>query len=930
MPKDHWERVDSIFAGALALPELERAAYVARATGSDSALRAEVHALLEAAELADGCFGEDDPARARLLRKAFVPEASIDAGHEIGPYRLLAPLGTGGMGEVYLAERADGQFEQRAAIKLIQTSRVRGRGAIERFLRERQILARLEHPNIARLLDGGVTDDGWPYLVMEYVEGVPLWAFCEARSLPVEGRIRLLQQVGRAVQYAHRNLVVHRDLKPSNILVTDEGVPKLLDFGIAKLLADDLDDELTLTGGRLMTPGYAAPEQLRGDPVTTAADVYALGVLLVKLLTGHRPAGELDIPPGRLPVDLDRIARMALRDEPERRYESAQAFVDDLQRYRESRPVSARPDTIGYRTRRFVARNRGAVAAALLVALALATGAGVALWQADLARMEAARAGEVGAFMLGLFEGADPDLASGEAITIQELLARASDRVDRELAGQPALQAEMHTLVGSIYGRLGLHDQGRTLLERAVDLHAATAGSGSLPHTLALLEQARLEHRAGAWGEARELYGLAERRLEQNSGPRTPEVARIQRDLALLAHGEGRYQEADSLFTMARETLELRGADPLELLVLDLGHLGTLHAGDDTERIDRVYARILANRSFLDDERSTTVAHAMFRLGLESTYRGEPERAERLLRGALELRRQVYGERHSEVGTTVMALATAAQALGRFDEAIELSRHGVEVLRETLGPAHPNYAMHLGALAVMVGNHTDDVESAIALHRETERIQVAALGEGHLHVAVTRRNLGRSLLRMQRHDEAVLALEAGLASWIEAMGDQGFYPPETRLDLAVARSALGDESTADSLLRLVLDGYRAEPPSPGAWGHALLIQARLDAGRGHYQEAVAAARGALERHDADGIPPVHLSRAQAESELGGYLTALEEFAEAEVLLLRALDTFDALRGEGSPNTRTATGRLAELYRAWDRPDDAARVAEGRR
>ena len=927
MSGTHWDRVDAIFAGALALPPEDRAEYVADASGPDRALEAEVHALLEAAESADALFGEDDQVRTRLLRRAFFRETPFEAGREIGPYRVLAPLGVGGMGAVYLAERADGQFEQRVAIKLVNHSRVHGSQMIERFLRERQILARLEHPNIARLLDGGVTGDSWPYLVMEYVDGVPLTEYCEARKLPVDGRIRLLQDVGRAVQYAHRNLVVHRDLKPSNILVTGDGIPKLLDFGIAKLLEEGLETNLTMTGGGMMTPGYAAPEQRRGEPITTAADVYALGVLLVKLLTGQRPEGESQVPAGRLPVDLDRIARMALRDEPERRYESAQAFVDDLQRYRESRPVAARPDTLGYRTRRFIARNRAAVAAAVLVTVALAGGVGAALWQADIARMEAARAGEVRDFMLGLFEGTDPELATGEGITVQELLSRASERVDRELAGQPWLQAEMFTLVGSIYRRLGMHDDGRILLNRSVALSETTAGPGSRPHALAILELARLEHRAGEWGVAEERYLEAQGWLERASGPPSDEVARVHLDRALLAHGTGRYEEADSLFLLARDGMT-HGVDPLDLLVLDLGHLGTLHTLGDTERIDQVYARVVANRALLDDERSTTVAHAMFRLGMEANYRGDLERAEPLLQGALELRRQVYGDPHSEVATTLMALASLEGRLGRWDEALVLSREGVEGLRETLGPAHPTYAMHLGARAVMVGNYGGDAEAAVDMQREAEGVQVAALGEGHLHVAMTRRNLGRSLLSLDRPDEAVAALEAGLSSWVEAMGDEGFFPPEVRLDLATARDALGDHAVADSLVRGVIDGFEADAPRPGAWGQALLVQARILGDRGEYRQAADALRSALERHDADGVGESSLERARVQSELGHALGTLEEFVEAEELLKRAHETFVTLRGLESPDTRIVRERLAHLYRAWGRPDDAARVATG--
>ena len=927
MSKTHWDRVDAIFAGALALPPRDRAEYVADASAQDQALQAEVHALLEAAEAADVLFGEDDEVRARLLRQAFSREAPFEAGRQVGPYRILAPLGVGGMGAVYLAERVDGQFEQRVAIKLVHTPRVRGTGMIERFLRERQILARLEHPNIARLLDGGVTEDGWPYLVMEYVDGVPLTAFCDERELSAVERIRLLQEVGRAVHYAHRNLVVHRDLKPTNILVTAGGVPKLLDFGIAKLLEEGREGEAILTGGGMMTPGYAAPEQLRGDPITTAADVYALGVLLVKLLTGHRPLGDTDIPSGQLPVDLDRISRMALRDEQERRYESAQAFVDDLQRYRESRPVMARPDTFGYRARRFIVRNRTAVAAGVMVVLALSGGLGAALWQADIARVEAARAGEVRDFMLNVFESTDPELATGEGITIQELLARASDRVDRELPSQPWLQAEMFTLVGSIYGRLGLYDDGRSLLSRSVALSETTAGLGSRPHALASIELARLEHRAGEWGAAQELYLEAQGWLERVSGPGSIEVARIHHDRALLAHGAGRYEEADSLFTLARETLAL-GADPLELLLLDLGHLGTLHTLSDTEQIERAYARILANRSFLNDERSTTVAHAMLRLGVESTYRGDLERAERLLQGALDLRRQVYGDQHSEVATTLMALATVSQRLGRFDEALALSRQGVEDLRATLGPAHPDYAMHLGTLAVMVGNLAGDAEAAIDLFREVEGIQVAALGEGHLYVGMTRRNRGRLLVDLERYEEALPVLESGLSSWIEAMGDEGFFPPEIRLDLAETRAALGHDAVADSLVRVVMDGFDETPPRAGAWGDALMVRARILGGRGEHRQAEAALRGALERHDADGVGEASLERARVESDLGGVLATLGEFAEAEELLQQAHETLMTVRGTASPDTRLSRERLTQLYRDWGRPDAAARWAAG--
>ncbi|NIR60341.1 MAG: serine/threonine protein kinase, partial [Gammaproteobacteria bacterium] len=336
------------------------------------------------------------------------------------------------MGVVYLAERADGQFEQRVALKLIKRG-IDTDEIIERFLQERQILARLDHPNIARLLDGGVTETGQPYFAMEYIAGVPLTAYCDEHRLDVEARLRLFEHVGEAVQYAHRNLIVHRDLKPSNILVTEDGTVKLLDFGIARLMDDEAAPALTQTGMRVLSPAYAAPEQVAGEPVTTATDVYSLGVVLYELLTGHnphaeRPEGGRDVkrPSAavtstaarldgssetgtpqeiarsratqperlrrRLSGDLDTICLKALRPEPEQRYDSAAAFGEDLKRHLAGLPVEARAGAAGYRLRKFIRRNRMLVGATGLVILALGVGLAATLWQAQRARTQAARA----------------------------------------------------------------------------------------------------------------------------------------------------------------------------------------------------------------------------------------------------------------------------------------------------------------------------------------------------------------------------------------------------------------------------------------------------------------------------------------------------------------------------------------------------------
>lgn len=443
MTSQHWKQIKRLFANALALPAEDRAAFFAAECAGDEAMRAEVEALLAAHSEAEMLQRFEEPVVTHLKAESIL-DPRMD-GVRIGAYRVVRELGRGGMGVVYLAERVDEQFQQQVAIKIIH--REVGDGELQhRFHRERQILAQLNHPNIARLMDGGVSGDGRPYIVMEYVEGKPITTYCDEHGLSVKERLELFQTVCDAVHYAHQNLVVHRDLKPSNILVDDAGRVKLLDFGIAKLLSGDRGQKTvspTRTSRYLLTPEYAAPEQIRGEAIATTTDLYALGVNLYELLTGRRPywlrgcspgtierivceeepprpsaivlradgweeaEGEKQYHPAvisrhrrthpealarQLRGDLDTIVMMALHKEPQRRYRSAEQLANDLRRYREGRPVMAQPDTWAYRSRRFVHRHRGAVSAAVL-AILLLIGAGIAIaWQARIADQQRTQA----------------------------------------------------------------------------------------------------------------------------------------------------------------------------------------------------------------------------------------------------------------------------------------------------------------------------------------------------------------------------------------------------------------------------------------------------------------------------------------------------------------------------------------------------------
>ncbi|MGI9182742.1 MAG: protein kinase domain-containing protein, partial [Longimicrobiaceae bacterium] len=557
MTPERWQRVQELFHGALERAPAERDAYLADGCAGDAGLRAAVARMLAADADASALVG--------AVPSALVAEPAEDApaeraGEQVGPYRIVRELGHGGMGTVYLAERED--VGKRVALKLVR-SELAAPQHRERLLRERRVLARLEHPHIAHLLDAGVTDEGSPYFAMERGEGEPLDRYCDARRLPVEERLALFAQVCAAVQYAHQHLVVHRDLKPSNIMVDGSGTVKLLDFGIAKLLegADALGMGATGTGVRLLTPEYAAPEQLRGEPVTTATDVYALGVVLYELLSGHRPYasgaatwGERErqvlegvptrpssvaaqpaevvgsdgsvrrITPAQVGAargttaaalrrvlrgDLDTVVLKTLEKDPERRYPSAQQLLDDLERYRQRRPISARPATLGYRTRSFVGRHRLSVATATLIAL-LMVGVGVSLTferaAAARAALEADRAGEATELLAQLFDASDPRQTRGRRISAPEGLEWGERRVEA-LGRYPQMQAQVLTRIGEAYVGLGLYDRAHAVAERSLAIRRGLYAGDHPELATGLWWMALLHTSQAEFDDAERLFG---------------------------------------------------------------------------------------------------------------------------------------------------------------------------------------------------------------------------------------------------------------------------------------------------------------------------------------------------------------------------------------------------------------------------------------
>ncbi|MCA9727545.1 MAG: tetratricopeptide repeat protein, partial [Candidatus Eisenbacteria bacterium] len=737
MAEDREQRLREVFAEAMALEPANRAAFLLRACGPDEALRVEVESLLDAHERA-GSFLES-PALLDLTERDLQERMPVHLGRQIGPYRLVTEIGVGGMGTVYLGERADGSFEQRVAVKLLRfglgTSELR-----RAFENERRILARLEHPNIARLIDGGTTEDGTPYLAMEYVPGIPIDQYCNEGTLSVPARVEIMRTVCDAVHHAHRNLVVHRDLKPSNILVDESGRVKLLDFGIAKVIVPDLPDAGGSTRTRVpaLTPRYASPEQLRGEPVTTASDVYSLGVVLYELLVGASPYAEpsedgeglaryvLDRDPMRpsdavrlqepadppvttrrertrlareLVGDLDTIVMQCLRKEPGRRYASAEQLGEDLRRYLSGLPVRARPDTFRYRSSKFVRRHPGSVIAGTFAVLTLITASLVstglylrAIHAREDADRSRAAAQEVSAFLQEVLGSIDPQVAQGRDVTLlQEVLDRAASRLEHELEGASEVAGELHLTIGRAYRSLGLYEPAEHHLAAAVATHREFDGEASPAAAESQVALARLYTDLGRYPEAAELAQEAVRTLRKAS-----------------ALPEGAHD---------------RTADGTVHLAAALSALATVReaegAMEDAEAGHREALSVAQDGFPADDPRT---AEFLNNLGVFLSANDRREEAEPLLRQGIEILRRGPEEKPVDLSIALHNLATLLRREGRPSEAAALYREALGRMREVYPDDHPQIAVTLNNLASALESE-GDLEAAERTYREALDLQ---------------------------------------------------------------------------------------------------------------------------------------------------------------------------------------------------------------
>ena len=880
--KNIHEQVTTIVAHARGLSTRDRGDYVRRACGADETLLSHVlqalgDALGEKAAQEQGFWDEVEAGESSR-----VPLLESLEGQLLGRYRIVGKLGSGGMGDVYLAERADEEYQQRVALKIVRgglfSPQIQGR-----LRMERQILATLQHPNIARLLDGGRAPDGTPYLVMEYIDGEPIDTYCDRRRLPVEARLQLIRTICGAVHYAHQNLIVHRDLKPNNILITPDGVPKLLDFGIAKLL-DSRHSAHTLAVThfeyRVMTPAHASPEQVRGDVITTASDIYVLGVLLYELLCGKRPfhlvgtsltdmeriiceqealppsamvarahaespelmadlAAHRSTTPARLEKqlkgDLDNIIGMAMRKDPERRYASAEQLAADLEHHLTGQPVLATGDTWLYRTRKFIKRHTLSVAAGVVAVITLAAFSAVTYIQAqriaqerDVATTERTRAEQISSFLVELFELSDPSRSRGNQVTAREMLDIGARRIRFGLNDQPETRATLLGTIGRVYGSMGLYDSSVELLEDA------------------------LQSRVRIHGE------------------RHPEVA-----LAHVALGNA---------------------------FCDRGQLDAC-----AEHFDAA----LAMQKELLGANALAIAPTLQAHGRVAQLRGELDEAEQHYNDALAIFRQHHRDRSTEAASVMNELASLKAFRSNFEQAATLYRAALDIDRQSLGNDHPSIGIHVQNLAFILQSQ-GKLEEAAPLYTESLQILDKVLGETHPMTLDASANYGRFLHRRGNLAQAERVLVRVVELDRKARGDQHPYVGHDLVNLGLVRVDAGNPSGAQEDFGAALAIYAAAlPPDHPYTASALSGLGRAQLEQGRLKEAEQTLRQAS-RIATRSLAADSPQLATINSSLGRTLLAQHRPADAASLLRASYPILARSQGEDAVITKKTKEALASL------------------
>ncbi len=842
---EQWLRIKEIVGAALEREPNERGVFLDQACAQDEYLRAEVESLLAAHGDAGG-----------LSEHAWRIEPA-DAGGEfktVGPYRLVRELGVGGMGQVWLAEQTE-PVHRRVALKLIKAG-IYDAAVVQRFQAERQSLALMDHPSIAKVFDAGATATGQPYFVMEYVDGLPVTDYCDQKKLGIRERLKLVLQICEGVQHAHQKAIIHRDLKPSNILVVEvdgKPTPRIIDFGLAKGTAPAVSGETLFTqvGAFLGTPGYMSPEQ--ADPevrdIDTRTDVYSLGVVLYELLTGFLPfdttnwkkqrldevlkqlretdpqrpstkvstnrdtstarAEARSTEPRQLATslrgDLDWITMKALEKDRSRRYGTPSDLAADVERYLGNRPVVARPASTGYRLRKYIRRNRVAVAvvsSALILLIAFAVAQALQLRRITRERDRADRITE---FMTNMFKVSDPSEARGNSITVREILDKSSQEIDTGLARDPETKAQMLNVMGTVYQGLGLYSKAEVLLKQTVEIRGRLLGPenhDTLDSTARLAKTVQFE---GRYAEAEKIERELLARYQRVLGPDHRTTLAAESSLAWTLEDEGHPAEAEQLCRMAvdgqRRSLGPDDRETLESMRRLSWILGSEGHYAEAEKIGR---ETLDRRKRVIGPESPQALLSMSELGVIYVQEERNDEAEPLLRQTLEIQNRILGPEHQSTLATEDALSVVLQHEKRYPEAEQISRESLAVEIRSLGPDHPNTLMTLGNLATILENE-GHYPGSEKLHREVLARRRRALGPDHPDTALALYNIADVLYHEHRYAETATFFREAVDIQRRVLGAAHPDTLDSEAHLACVLARLNRKDEAISTLREALE-----------------------------------------------------------------------------------------------------------------------------
>ncbi len=967
MNPDRWNNIQLLFEKALELDESEREIFLAQECGEDRELFDEVVSLLAADKKAHSLFSGS------AADYISIDETVIE-GKNFGNYRAVKQIGVGGMGSVYLAERSDGVFEQKVALKIVKPG-MNSEDIIKRFEGERQILARLQHPNIAGLLDGGISEIGLPFFTMEYVEGKPVTEYCDEKNLSIDQRLRLFNKVCEAVLYAHQNLVIHRDIKPGNILVQEDGTVKLLDFGIAKVFEEDeTDKSLTRTGIRVMTPEYASPEQVRGEPVSTATDIYSLGLILYQLLSGCPPyevnttsalemeriicltepqkpstmitkislsgAGQktssdfittkrsttISKLRKRISGDLDNICLMAIRKEPERRYNSVAQLINDIDNHLNGIPVTARKSTASYRTKKFIKRHKTGVVITSLSILAITL---VTVFytvrlaeERDKAQLAAEKSKKVSDFLAGIFEVADPEQSKGESITARELLDNGVKRIETELSDQPEVLANMLGVTGNVYKSLGLYKNALLLLQKALVLNDSLLGSNSPESAKSLNDLANLNFAMGDYESAIEKFNKAIRIRTDIYGEESPETAESMNDLAMVLREEGQYKRSENLLSASLSIRQKFMSGNSSEVAQSINNLALVKADEgEYDTAEKLFEKSLKIKEKLYGKVHPSVTETIGNLAQLHQQMGKYKDASELFKETLEIDKKLFGEFHPTISTDLYNIASNTALMGDLNGAEKLYSEVLELDKKLLGQKHPYIALDLNNLAGIMSDK-GNYARAEELYKKSLNLNKKIYGEEHPEVATSLSNLGVLYERWGKYNTAEPLLKSALEMRTKLLGED--HPNAVTSINIYASLMLKTEKYKESVelyrkslsLRIKLLGDD-HPLTAGAFlglGNALIEIDSLKKAEEKIKHGIDIYKNKLPRD--------HWNVSYGESLLGKCYTREGRFRDAEEVLLKAYQNLLQKRGKNDRLTIGSIKSLITNYRKWGKKDKA--------